>query len=171
MRSSAGSHARRSDRGLERTAGWFSTLPDKDRYHQASKRLGLDTKHSVSAVVACYNDNRAIPIMHERLRAVFGKLNVDYEIIFVNDCSPDDSEEVIRRLSSDDRRVIGISHSATSDPQAAFRSGMDIASKTRVSCSTVTCRIHRSSSSSSSPNGVKATMSSTVAGSSAKHPF
>jgi dolichol-phosphate mannosyltransferase len=115
--------------GLERTARWFSTLADKDRYHQASKRLGLDTKHSVSAVVACYNDNRAIPIMHERLRAVFGKLNVDYEIIFVNDCSPDDSEEVIRRLSSDDRRVIGISHSRNFGSQAAFRSGMDIASK------------------------------------------
>ena len=34
--------------------------------------------------------------MYERLKATFTKLNIDYEIIFVNDCSPDDTEEVIR---------------------------------------------------------------------------
>jgi dolichol-phosphate mannosyltransferase len=115
--------------GLERTAQWFRTVPDKERYYRSSKRFGLDTKHSVSAVIACYRDDRAIPIMYERLRATFAKLNIDYEIIFVNDCSPDDSEEVIRRLSRDDRRVIGISHSRNFGSQAAFRSGMDIASK------------------------------------------
>lgn len=115
--------------GLERTARWFSSLPDKERYYHSSKRFGLDTKHSVSAVVACYKDNQAIPLMYERLRATFSKLNIDYEIIFVNDCSPDDSEEVIRQLSRDDRRVIGISHSRNFGSQGAFRSGMEIASK------------------------------------------
>lgn len=115
--------------GLERTARWYATLPDKARYQQSSKRFGLDTKYSMSAVVACYKDNQAIPIMYQRLSTTFAKLNVDYEIIFVNDCSPDDSEEVIRQLSRDDRRVIGISHSRNFGSQAAFRSGMEIASK------------------------------------------
>ena len=36
--------------------------------------------------------------MHRRLTDVFDKLNVEYEIIFVNDNSPDDSEEVIRAI-------------------------------------------------------------------------
>jgi dolichol-phosphate mannosyltransferase len=67
--------------------------------------------------------------MHERLSAVFEKLGVDYEIVFVNDCSPDDSEEVIRSISARDRRVIGISHSRNFGSQAAFRSGMEIATK------------------------------------------
>ncbi|MFM9009982.1 MAG: NAD-dependent epimerase/dehydratase family protein [Planctomycetota bacterium] len=115
--------------GLRRMAEWYRSLPDKERYRRASKQYGLDTRHSVTAIVACYKDNLAIPIMVERLTAVFARLHVDYEIILVNDCSPDDTEEVIARLSRDDHRVIGISHSRNFGSQAAFRSGMELASK------------------------------------------
>jgi dolichol-phosphate mannosyltransferase len=115
--------------GLLNTAEWFRSLPDRALYSQSSKRFGLDTKHSVSAIIACYRDNLAIPIMYERLKATFTKLNVDHEIIFVNDGSPDDSEEVIRKISQNDRRVRGISHSRNFGSQAAFRSGMEIATK------------------------------------------
>jgi polyisoprenyl-phosphate glycosyltransferase len=115
--------------GLIKTVEWYSGLDDKARYHRSSKKFGLDTKHSVSAIVACYRDNQAIPIMYERLKSTFLKLNIDYEIIFVNDCSPDDSEDVIRSLSRDDRNVRGICHSRNFGSQSAFRSGMSIASK------------------------------------------
>lgn len=115
--------------GLMNTAEWFRSLPDRALYFQSSKRFGLDTKHSVSAIIACYRDNLAIPIMYQRLKATFTRLNVDHEIIFVNDGSPDDSEEVIRQISQNDRRVRGISHSRNFGSQAAFRSGMEIATK------------------------------------------
>jgi nucleoside-diphosphate-sugar epimerase/glycosyltransferase involved in cell wall biosynthesis len=118
--------------GLGRTIEWFRQIPDKQAYERSSKRFALDTRHSVSAVIACYRDNLAIPIMYAELKQVFTKLNVDYEIIFVNDCSPDDSEEVIRKITRDDRRVIGISHSRNFGSQAAFRSGMEVASKNSV---------------------------------------
>jgi len=95
----------------------------------SSKRYSLDEVYSVSAVVACYKDNQAIPVMYQRLSSVFKKLNVDYEIIFVNDNSPDNSEEIIRDLSSRDRRVIGITHSRNFGSQSAFRSGMEVATK------------------------------------------
>jgi polyisoprenyl-phosphate glycosyltransferase len=115
--------------GLMRTADWFRGLEDREQYFQSSKRFGLDTKHSVSAVIACYKDNQAIPVMYGRLKSIFTKLNIDHEIIFVNDGSPDDSEEVIRTISRNDRRVRGISHSRNFGSQAAFRSGMEIATK------------------------------------------
>ena len=115
--------------GLRATALWYEGLESKERYLQASKKHGLDKVYSVSAVIACYKDSLAIPIMHERLRAVFEKLRIDYEIIFVNDDSPDDSEEAIRAISARDRRVTGISHSRNFGSQAAFRSGMELAAK------------------------------------------
>lgn len=115
--------------GLRLTMEWYRTIVDKERYWQSSKKFGLDTKHSVSAVIACYKDEPAIPIMYERLKQAFTKLNIDYEIIFVNDCSPDNSEEAIRAISRNDRRVLGISHSRNFGSQAAFRSGMEVASK------------------------------------------
>ena len=115
--------------GLKQTVDWYRGLPDKVRYQKSSKKFGLDTVYSVSAIVACYKDNLAIPIMYERLKTTFTQMNIDFEIIFVNDCSPDDSEEVIRAISGNDRRVIGISHSRNFGSQAAFRSGMEIASK------------------------------------------
>ena len=115
--------------GLKRTTDWYRGLENRERYLNSSKKFGLDTKFSVTAIIACYKDGKAIPVMYERLVSMFAKLNIEYEIIFVNDCSPDDSEEVIRDISRRDRRVVGISHSRNFGSQAAFKSGMGIASK------------------------------------------
>jgi len=115
--------------GLTKMADWCRALPAIDRYAQTTKKFGRDETWSVSAVIACYKDNQAIPVMHRRLTATFEALNIDYEIIFVNDNSPDDSEEVIRAISARDRHVIGISHSRNFGSQSAFRSGMEIATK------------------------------------------
>src|SRR3989338_2878151 len=95
----------------------------------ASKKNLRERKRSVSAIIACYKDSQAIPVMHRRLTDVFGKLGIDYEIIFVNDCSPDDSAQVIRDISAKDPRVIGISHSRNFGSQMAFRSGMELSTK------------------------------------------
>lgn len=84
-------------------------------------------KKKISAVIACYGDALAIPIMHERLTQVFQKIQVDYEIIFVNDGSPDNTEEVLQKLVKQDRHVIAVNHSRNFSSQMAFSSGMDIA--------------------------------------------
>ncbi len=117
------------EEGLKATAAWYQGLENKERYHRVSKQFGLDTNYSVTAIIACYKDEQAIPIMYRRLKEVFEKIGVEYEIIFVNDNSPDQSEEVIRGISRSDRRVLGISHSRNFGSQAAFRSGMGLASK------------------------------------------
>src|SRR4051794_31468753 len=65
----------------------------------------------LSAVIACYQDAPAIPLMYARLTAVLSALAVDYEIIFVNDGSPDDTDSVLQALTSKDDHVLAIEHS------------------------------------------------------------
>src|SRR6266540_7141917 len=60
---------------------------------------GVPKAQRVSAVVACYKDAQAIPQMHRRLTDVFTELAMDYEIIFVNDGSPDDTDSVLADLT------------------------------------------------------------------------
>jgi len=87
-----------------------------------------ETEKKLSAIVACYRDAEAIPFMYKRLSTVFQRLGVNYEIIFVNDCSPDNSAAVLRDLAAQDRKVIVINHSRNFGSQNAFTSGMRIAS-------------------------------------------
>jgi nucleoside-diphosphate-sugar epimerase/glycosyltransferase involved in cell wall biosynthesis len=117
--------------GLRRTAEWIAELDDRAFDVLANKSVAHASR-SVTAIIACYKDRDAIPIMYERLTATFRKLAIDYEVIFVNDCSPDDSAEVIRKISDADPHVIGISHSRNFGSQMAFRSGMEIATKDSV---------------------------------------
>jgi polyisoprenyl-phosphate glycosyltransferase len=81
----------------------------------------------ISAVIACYRDAPAVPIMHERLVAAFAEVGADYEIIFVNDGSPDDAAEVLERLAADDPKVVVVNHARAFGSQSAFTSGMRIA--------------------------------------------
>jgi polyisoprenyl-phosphate glycosyltransferase len=83
-------------------------------------------RHKITAVIACYKDGQAMPIMYERLVKTFYKINADYEIIFVNDCSPDNTADVLQVLAQNDRHVIGIEHSRNFGSQSAFMSGMEI---------------------------------------------
>lgn len=117
--------------GLTTTSTWVRTLSDHDMVIM-SKRTTLTRKRSVSAIIACYKDAQAIPYMHKRLSDTFQNIGCDYEIIFVNDCSPDDSQAVIQQISAQDPKVLGISHSRNFGSQMAFRSGMELASSDAV---------------------------------------
>ena len=84
-------------------------------------------KKQISAIIACYQDAPAIPIMYKRLTKVFKKIGVNFEIIFVNDASPDKAEEILVNLAAKDKRVVIINHSRNFGSQMAFTSGMNIA--------------------------------------------
>lgn len=81
----------------------------------------------LSAVIACYKDAEAIPQMAERLSRAFRSLPVEYEIIFVNDGSPDDTMSVLEGLCRHDPHIVAIEHSRNFGSQSAFLSGMQVA--------------------------------------------
>ena len=117
--------------GLNLTFNWLSTLTNND-FISITKKNTANKKRSISAIIACYKDELAIPIMYERLTKMFKEIKIDYEIIFVCDGSPDNTIDVIKKISKTDGRVIGINHSRNFGSQMAFRSGMELSTKQSV---------------------------------------
>jgi len=109
--------------GLRLNTEWELEYASKTKYVTVPKK-----EKKISAIIACYKDNQAIPIMFKRLTEVFTQSQYDYEIIFVNDSSPYNDEEVIAQLCLQDNHVIGISHSRNFGSQSAFVSGMEVSS-------------------------------------------
>ncbi|MEI8173434.1 MAG: NAD-dependent epimerase/dehydratase family protein [Deltaproteobacteria bacterium] len=107
--------------GLRLCAQWEDAAKDAITFGAVP-----ESTKKVSAIIACYRDHQAIPIMHARLTKMFQEQGVGYEIIFVNDHSPTEDEMVIRGLCETDPHVIGISHSRNFGSQSAFLSGMEI---------------------------------------------
>lgn len=63
----------------------------------------------ISVIVPCYNDENGVHEMVERIRNVFAQLEgYDYELIFVDDCSPDSTWEKICFECEKDKRVKGV---------------------------------------------------------------
>ena len=117
--------------GLNLTFDWLSTLTKKD-FISITKKNSSNTKRSISAIIACYKDEMAIPIMYQRLTNTFKEIKIDYEIIFVCDGSPHNDIDVVKKISKNDTRVIGINHSRNFGSQMAFRSGMELSTKQAV---------------------------------------
>ena len=109
------------EEGIKLTAAWEIEAKNKLKYVFVPIK-----EKKVSVIVACYKDEQSIPVLFERLTEVFRGSSYDYEIIFVNDCSPYNDESVINQLSLKDNHVIGISHSRNFGSQPAFISGMEL---------------------------------------------
>ena len=110
--------------GLRRYFDWQESIKYEDNLLTAFQNPYLNPV--ITAIIACYRDAEAIPFMYERLVKTFNEMKVRYEIIFVNDCSPDNTEEVLEEICNKDSNVIGITHSRNFGSQSAFLSGMEI---------------------------------------------
>lgn len=111
--------------GLKKFADWQKEIDYTNKvlpaFHSPTKLA------KISPIIACYKDAQAIPYMYQRLVETFNKIGCNYEIIFVNDNSPDDTEKVLQEICEKDLNVIAIKHSRNFGSQAAFVSGMEIA--------------------------------------------
>src|SRR5687768_16116391 len=83
-------------------------------------------KKLISVVVPCYNEAANLVPIYERLVAVFGTLDrYDFEILFVDNDSIDDSERILQTLASTDRRVKALFMSRNfGSPQPSFLAGL-----------------------------------------------
>ncbi len=75
-----------------------------------------------------YGAASLLPELVQRIRASVSAISPDFEIILVEDHSPDSSWDIIRKLALEDERVTGISLSRNFGQQYAIQAGMDHAS-------------------------------------------
>jgi dolichol-phosphate mannosyltransferase len=80
-----------------------------------------------SIVGPVFNEASGLPEFYERTRAVLEALGEPWEIVLVNDCSRDNSLEVMRRLTEADPRVKVIDFARNFGHQIAVTAGMDFA--------------------------------------------
>ncbi len=81
----------------------------------------------LSVVVPVYNSAEILPELYRRLVAVLEREGIDFELIFVEDKSPDDLRRVLRELRQKDDRVKYILFSRNFGHQAAVTAGLDAA--------------------------------------------
>lgn len=82
------------------------------------------TQKMLSAVVVCYRDEGNIRALYERLSAAFKAITPHYEIIYVNDASPDGSAAILNELAAQDHHLTVIHQARNFGAQAAFTAGM-----------------------------------------------
>src|SRR6266403_3483865 len=61
-----------------------------------------------SVVVPVYNSSVVLPLLVKELEAVLPKCSVDFELILVNDASPDQSWQIITKLARERAWIHGI---------------------------------------------------------------
>jgi len=84
---------------------------------------------SISVIIPVFNEQGNIfPLYEELVNTLDNKVKLEYDIMFVDDGSNDDSWTIIRDLSKTDNRVTGIRLSRNFGHQMALLAGYDFAS-------------------------------------------
>lgn len=79
----------------------------------------------ISVIVPIYNEEQIIPELYDRLKDSVSKLTQDYEFIFVNDGSKDNSLIELIKITEIDKRVFYLSFGRNFGHQIAVSAGLD----------------------------------------------
>ncbi len=82
----------------------------------------------ISVVIPVYNEEKNVSLVSQEVAAVFSSLPYEYEIIFINDGSRDNSLLEILRLGEADSRIKGLDFSRNFGKEPALSAGCHIAS-------------------------------------------
>lgn len=82
------------------------------------------TDKYISVVVVCYRDEGSVVELLRRLTATMENITPNWEVIYVNDHSPDNAEQVLLAQAAINPRLTVISHARNFGAQVAFTTGM-----------------------------------------------
>ena len=82
----------------------------------------------ISIIIPAYNEQESLPILYERLTKLMETLNnYDFEVLFVNDGSKDQTIEIIKELREKDKRICYVDFARNFGKEIAMIAGLDYA--------------------------------------------
>jgi len=87
-----------------------------------------------SVVASVFNEEECVMMFYQSLLKTLDTLNINYEIIFVNDGSSDNSLSILQEIAAADRKVKVVSFSKNFGHEAAMIAGIDHARGEAVVC-------------------------------------
>lgn len=85
-------------------------------------------RERISIVVPCYNEEETLPIFYKELSRISKKMKkLDFEFLFINDGSNDNTLSILRELSKVDKRVRYLSFSRNFGKEAGIYAGFSSA--------------------------------------------
>lgn len=89
----------------------------------------------ISVIVPCYNEQESLPLFYREITSVTDGMkqkyynenisDLEFEYLFINDGSKDDTLKILRELAADDRRVRYVSFSRNFGKEAAMLAGLE----------------------------------------------
>ena len=81
-------------------------------------------KHRISLIVPCYNEQEVLPIFYKETCKVIEKMDADFEFVFIDDGSKDNTVLIMRELAEKDDRVFYYSFSRNFGKEAGIYAGL-----------------------------------------------
>ena len=81
-------------------------------------------KHKISLIVPCYNEQEVLPIFYKETCKVIEKMDADFEFVFIDDGSKDNTVLIMRELAEKDDRVFYYSFSRNFGKEAGIYAGL-----------------------------------------------
>ena len=90
------------------------------------KKENKKTLEKISIVVPCYNEEETLPIFYEEITKIATEMKkVEFEFLFINDGSKDNTLNILRELSKKDKRVRYISFSRNFGKEGGMYAGLE----------------------------------------------
>ena len=82
----------------------------------------------ISIVIPTYNEEETLDLLYERLKKLIDEINnYEFEVLFINDGSKDDTLKIIKNLRQKDSRISYVDFSRNFGKEIAMMAGLDYA--------------------------------------------
>ena len=77
----------------------------------------------ISIIVPCYNEEKSLPIFYKKTKSILESIGLNYEMLFIDDGSKDNTLTILRNLAGEDSFVKYISFSRNFGKESAMYAG------------------------------------------------